>query len=101
MRLSQSDTSVVIDIEDDGAGVSLGSEELVFLRFYQDPNTQTQRKGTRGLGLGLFLARYVAEQHLGQLHFVRNRNKRGVFRFLWPIDEECIVKLQALKKKGA
>lgn len=79
-----SDSMLVIDVTDDGAGVSLGSEDLIFLRFYQDPATHTSRKGKRGLGLGLFLARHVLERHLGQLTFIRSRSGT-LFRFLWPL----------------
>jgi signal transduction histidine kinase len=79
-----SDRSLVVDVSDDGAGVSPGAEELIFLRFYQDPNTQHLRRGKRGLGLGLFLARHIAERHLGQLTFMRQKGK-STFRFVWPL----------------
>jgi len=76
--------ALVIDIEDDGAGVSPGAEELIFLRFYQDPGSLHLRRGKRGLGLGLFLARHIAERHLGQLTFIRQKGG-SVFRFIWPL----------------
>lgn len=79
------DRMLVVDVLDDGLGVSSGSEELIFLRFYQDPNVQA-RRGKRGLGLGLFLARRITERHLGQLLFLRQRNS-SLFRFLWPLDD--------------
>lgn len=79
-----SDRMLVIDIADDGMGVSPGSEELIFLRFYQDHKPQSGRKGKKGLGLGLFLARHIVERHLGQLTFTRQRNV-SLFRFLWPL----------------
>jgi signal transduction histidine kinase len=82
-----SNSRLVIDIADDGPGVAHGSEELVFLRFYQDPATSGMRRGKRGLGLGLFLARHLAERHMGQLTFVRQRGM-SVFRFLWPMTTE-------------
>lgn len=78
-----SDGHLVIDVLDDGVGVSAGAEELIFLRFYQDPGAMEKRKGKRGLGLGLFLARHIAERHLGQLTLVRQRSGT-MFRFVWP-----------------
>jgi two-component system sensor histidine kinase KdpD len=81
-----SDKVLVIDIEDDGSGVSPGAEELIFLRFYQDPATQHLRRGKRGLGLGLFLARHIVERHLGRLTFIRQRSA-SLFRFVWPLPE--------------
>src|SRR5690606_38350992 len=53
VEVYQTDNMFVVDISDDGAGLSPGAEELVFLRFYQDPSTFASRKGKRGLGLGL------------------------------------------------
>lgn len=78
-----SDRMLVIDVSDDGPGVSPGSEELIFLRFYQDPGSLRERHGKRGLGLGLFLARHIVERHLGRLTFIRGKNG-SVFRFIWP-----------------
>jgi signal transduction histidine kinase len=78
------DRMFVIDIEDDGQGVPSGADELVFLRFYQDLSAAPLRRGKRGLGLGLFLARAITERHLGRLLVVRQQNK-SVFRFLWPL----------------
>lgn len=83
----RADDQIVIDIEDDGKGVSQGAEELIFLRFYRDPGSQPVRRGKRGLGLGLFLARYLTEKHLGSLSFVRNRAGHGQFRFIFPVDQ--------------
>ncbi len=74
---------VVIDIIDDGAGVSPGTEELIFLRFFQEPGKHRLRKGKRGLGLGLYLARQIVQRHMGELLYIRSKNST-VFRFIWP-----------------
>lgn len=76
-------SNVVVDIIDDGAGVSPGTEELIFLRFFQEPGKQRVRKGKRGLGLGLYLARQIVQRHLGELLYLRTKNAT-VFRFIWP-----------------
>jgi len=96
VRLYTSDRMLVIDVQDDGSGVSPGMEELIFLRFYQDPGTQHLRRGKRGLGLGLFLARHIVERHLGRLTFIRQRGA-SLFRFVWPLPEESDLSF----KKGA
>jgi signal transduction histidine kinase len=85
-QIYRSSGALVIDVADDGPGPSAGAEELIFLRFYQEPSARTGRRGKRGLGLGLFLARSIVERHLGQLTFVRARGG-GVFRFVWPVGE--------------
>ncbi len=86
VQVYRSDRLLVIDIEDDGIGVSAGSEELIFLRFYQEPGTLHLRKGKRGLGLGLFLARQIVERHLGRLTLLRQR-QGTLFRFVWPVQD--------------
>lgn len=74
---------VVIDVIDDGSGVSPGTEELIFMRFFQEPGNQRSRKGKRGLGLGLYLARQIVQRHMGELLYLRTKNST-VFRFIWP-----------------
>ena len=87
VRIYVSERMLVVDVEDDGSGVSLGAEDLIFLRFYQDPATTQRRRGRRGVGLGLFIARQIVEQHMGSLLFIRQKSG-SMFRFLWPLDEE-------------
>jgi signal transduction histidine kinase len=89
VEIYHSDEMLVIDITDDGQGVSEGAEELIFLRFYQDPRTLASRKGKRGLGLGLFLARHIVERHMGQLRFVRHPGRGSMFRFIWPAEAKA------------
>lgn len=90
-------TNVVVDIIDDGAGVSPGTEELIFLRFFQEPGKHRTRKGKRGLGLGLYLARQIVQRHLGELLYLRTKNAT-VFRFIWP-GQDAVQNLD--DKRGA
>lgn len=83
LNLYMGDRMVVLDIEDDGPGVPSGSEELIFMQFYQDLRHAQIRRGKRGLGLGLFLARKIMEKQLGQLTYLRHKS-RSIFRFIWP-----------------
>ncbi len=74
----------VIDVKEDGPGVHSGSEDLIFLRFFQDESNQKNRAGKKGLGIGLYLAKHMAERHLGSLMYVREGD-HTIFRFVWPI----------------
>ncbi len=89
MSLYLVDKLVVLDIEDDGQGVIPGSEELIFLRFFQDVRSTQNRKGRRGLGLGLFLARRISQRHFGQLNYIRQKSS-SLFRFVWPLHSETL-----------
>lgn len=86
LTLYKSEDSVVVDIEDDGVGVSQGAEELIFLRFFQGPLDRSMKKVKRGLGVGLYIARCISEQHGGSLRFIRGAGRSGLFRFILPIE---------------
>lgn len=75
-----------LDIVDNGRGIAPTAHHLVFQRFYQDGNSLKERIGTRGLGLGLYLARHIIEEHGGQLLLVPHDGVKGAtFRFVWPL----------------
>jgi two-component system, OmpR family, sensor kinase len=62
---------VVIAVSDDGDGIPPGVHELIFDRFYQaDP---ARKRG--GAGLGLSIARWIAQSHRGAI--VAATNDRG------------------------
>ncbi|MCB9228155.1 MAG: HAMP domain-containing histidine kinase [Deltaproteobacteria bacterium] len=88
ITLYSSDQWIVVDIEDDGAGVSHGAEELIFLRFFQEPYDRHFRKMKRGLGTGLYMARSIIELHGGSLKFIRSSGRKGIFRFMLPMASE-------------
>jgi signal transduction histidine kinase len=90
--ISHSDGMVVVDIMDDGEGVAPGVEDLIFLNFFQDRSRQGPANARKGLGIGLFIARSVIEEHLGQLGFVRAKGRIGFFRFLIPSYEDSAEK---------
>ena len=56
VNVYHSDSMLVIDVVDDGGGIAEGSEELIFLRFYQDPKTHTSRKGKTRTGTWVVLS---------------------------------------------
>ena len=77
--------NIVLDISDEGAAIAPGQEELIFMRYFQGPRASGQKSSVRsGLGLGLYLARFVSIYHNAQLLFVRGVGKKGAFRFIWP-----------------
>ncbi|MGH7707462.1 MAG: sensor histidine kinase [Vulcanimicrobiaceae bacterium] len=60
-RVRAEPASVVIEIEDDGAGVPVEHRERIFERFYKI------RPDSDGSGLGLAIARHIARAHGGEL----------------------------------
>ena len=63
VRLSASDGSVVLVVDDDGPGVPEAQRERVFDRFYRLDSSRARTSG--GTGLGLAIVRRVAQGHGG------------------------------------
>lgn len=86
----QSGPSFILDVEDDGQPIPPGQEELIFLRYFQGTrSSKQQNQMRRGLGLGLFLARFVSSLHAGQLLFVRGApGRKGTFRLILPVHDQ-------------
>ena len=66
LRAAVSGDDVVLDVLDDGPGVPPGEADLVFERFHRGDTARSRR----GSGLGLSIARTVAERHGGSLVLV-------------------------------
>lgn len=59
--------TVRIDVRDDGPGIPAGDRERVFERFSRLEDARARSSG--GAGLGLAIAREIADRHGGTLHF--------------------------------
>lgn len=72
VRLARVDGRATLAVEDDGPGVPAEQLDRIFERFHQaDPS-----RSDGGAGLGLSIARWIAEQHGGRLS-VHNRQAGG------------------------
>jgi len=84
VRCSVAAVAAVLEVEDDGPGVSSEHAEHVFDRFYRgDP----ARGLDSGAGLGLPIARAIAEAHRGTLVLVRP-GPGALFRMRLPLVSE-------------
>jgi len=82
LRVERTLAGVAIDVLDTGVGISPGEEERIFGRFYRSSTAVSEQ--VPGTGLGLFIARAIAERHGGTL-VARRREKGGsVFRLELP-----------------
>ena len=75
-------SGAAVEVQDTGVGVPGGDEERIFERFYRAPSAVADQ--VPGTGLGLFIARAIAERHGGTL--VARRRERGgsIFRLELP-----------------
>lgn len=64
VSLSETDESVVIDVQDQGPGVEMTKRSLVFNVFY---SSREKDSGTGGTGLGLSVAKGIIDIHSGHI----------------------------------
>ncbi|MDE3150690.1 MAG: hypothetical protein KGL93_00430, partial [Gemmatimonadota bacterium] len=63
--LQRADGTAVVEVRDTGVGIAADALPHVFERFYRGDRARARDPG--GTGLGLPIARWVAEQHGGTL----------------------------------
>lgn len=75
-------TMLELSVADDGKGVDMAEREKIFDTFYQPEGSKT------GSGIGLHLAKLLAEKHGGTIQVTNNRNRGAVFTVTLPLAEE-------------
>lgn len=86
VAMSQQSTDYVVTVTDSGPGIPPGELERVFERFVRldTARSRTDDSATSGAGLGLAIARRIAEMHGGQLVIAESRPGRTVLQLLLP-----------------
>lgn len=82
VRAMREGGTLVVDVADRGPGIPPGEEERVFERFHR-----AARPGVHGVGLGLPIARAIAQAHGGRLTASNRPGGGALFRLTLPILE--------------
>jgi two-component system sensor histidine kinase VicK len=82
LRLSERDGWVVLDVVDTGIGISPQNQEQLFTRFYRVSGVSLGNM--RGIGLGLYVTKSIAEAHGGEIHIVSAEGAGSTFSILLP-----------------
>ena len=72
---------VFLEVTNEGQQISSDERERIFTKFYRGPQTSSHVEGT---GMGLSIARSIAEAHAGRL-ILENRVQGPSFRFTLPV----------------
>jgi signal transduction histidine kinase len=73
-------TEVEISVTDNGPGIPQQAMAQLFEKF-----SQLQMNDRRGLGLGLFIAKWIVEAHQGRIWVTSNVGKGSTFSFTLPL----------------
>jgi two-component system OmpR family sensor kinase len=83
--VSSRDQQAAISVTDQGVGIPPEHLEHIFDRFYRSPEVDVQTGSSVGVGLGLYIARKIVEQHNGQLSAISTPGKGSTFTIALPL----------------
>lgn len=82
VSITDSDDNVKISVKDNGIGISLENQPLIFDRFIQVDKSLTRQH--EGSGMGLTITKYLVEMHKGTITLESEPNKGSTFTITLP-----------------
>jgi two-component system, OmpR family, sensor kinase len=79
------DGKYVVSVSDNGPGIPVELQSRIFERFFRADKARSRGEGdTGGAGLGLAIARWIAEAHHGKLELTRSDSSGSTFSVVLP-----------------
>lgn len=75
--LKKEKENVILQIKDNGIGISDEEKKKVFDRFYRSGNEETRE--SKGTGLGLYITKFIVQNHNGIIQIMDNKPKGSIF----------------------
>ena len=82
LSLKRDETCLTIAVSDTGRGITLEDQEHLFERFYRIPGSENQSEGS---GLGLSIAKKIAEEHNGRIEVDSILDEGTTFTIILPL----------------
>jgi signal transduction histidine kinase len=86
LGLAQENGQAVITVRDTGAGIEPQHLERIFDRFYQAEPSRNHSELNSGAGLGLSIAKWIAEAHGGAIRVESEPSKGALFTVTLPLE---------------
>lgn len=83
LTASASEAEILVEIKDNGVGISPDELEHIFSRYYQ--GHERGKETIRGSGLGLHIAKKIVEGHGGRIWAESQTGQGSIFRFTLPV----------------
>lgn len=83
LRLSKLGAMALIEVEDNGIGISRDECERIFERFYRVDRARSRALG--GTGLGLAIVKHIAQSHMGSVSVESQLGRGSVFSVKLPL----------------
>jgi signal transduction histidine kinase len=86
VRAYAADSSVCIEVADNGVGMSRRAVSRIFDKFYQVDQTLARKAG--GCGLGLSIVKFILDAHGGSINVKSQPGKGSTFTVRLPAEKE-------------
>jgi len=83
LRLSRLGSMALIEVQDNGMGISKDESQRIFERFYRVDKARSRDLG--GTGLGLAIVKHIAQSHMGSVSVESQLGKGSIFSVKIPL----------------
>lgn len=77
LHLKKEKNNISIRVIDQGAGISNADKQKIFYKFFRAGNEETRK--AKGTGLGLYIVKYIVQNHNGKVMVKDNTPKGSIF----------------------